>query len=604
MDSFKRMSTSMLNAFKPKKTLGRSADNLAGALESTHILPKANTWTTNAGDGNISTHLGSDVEGIIIRNNESDQDDVTSETDPTKIIKEFVSNNNNNGGTQPTISDFVVINNKRRADRIKAVQELFSNIKWFHNHKESHGRYTEERFNKWFGPKRKILLPEFSFQKLGECCRKFMVENNLKRDKNDTDWDMSEVPDWRKEYLGISSSTECSEGSESSGEESDVPVKRQGNKSRLEGSNLEKVKHRFENWSMPIEQQRTKLHSMDKGKTTKQNRTIGAKTKLTNRSLPKVEEKNSSEEELPRMKLFSKINKEVKSSMVTKPLGSILKGVQVDTKSHRSVMQSENIATRSTEVSSDDNSEGELINIKPPTKMNKSKRNKAKVLVETPGSSSSEEDQTETKTYGKLTRTKKVVTNKETESGSSTEEEMSRRTTREKSESKKEVKSKKLEKVEFNQGLLDFFQNWQKSELRRATINLNITINPLQKRGDDVVEWFRNFEFITKANGWDDDLRGQRVSLHLKKEAYWQWKNMKERHRHVYNEIKERLIEELGGEEFKSKAAAELFIAKQLDTENTEEFGRRLKKLKKRSDIAITEDMLLDRYLKGIKLSY
>ena len=67
---------------------------------------------------------------------------------------------------------------------------------------------------------------------------------------------------------------------------------------------------------------------------------------------------------------------------------------------------------------------------------------------------------------------------------------------------------------------------------------------------------------------------------------------------------KERLIEELVGEEFKSKAAAELFIAKQLDTENTEEFGRGLKKLKKRSEIAITEDMLLDRYLKGIKLSY
>ena len=60
-----------------------------------------------------------------------------------------------------------------------------------------------------------------------------MVENHLRRNRIDTEWDMSEVLDWRKEYLGISSSTGSSE---SSGEEPEVPVKRRNNKPRLEKS--------------------------------------------------------------------------------------------------------------------------------------------------------------------------------------------------------------------------------------------------------------------------------------------------------------------------------------------------------------------------------
>jgi len=167
-------------------------------------------------------------------------------------------------------------------------------------------------------------------------------------------------------------------------------------------------------------------------------------------------------------------------------------------------------------------------------------------------------------------------------------------------------KYKKLEpetKLEFNHGVLGFLEQWQKSELRRTTINLAITINPLTKRGEDVKEWFKNFEFITTANGWDDTLRGQRASLHFRKEALYQWKLMDEKRRYDYKSIKKTLREELDGEEFQSKAAAELFSAKQLDTENAEEFGRRLNKLRKRSQMKVDGSLLLDRYLRGIKNS-
>ena len=78
---------------------------------------------------------------------------------------------------------------------------------------------------------------------------------------------------------------------------------------------------------------------------------------------------------------------------------------------------------------------------------------------------------------------------------------------------------------------------------------------------------------------------------------------MDEKRRYDYKSIKKTLREELDGEEFQSKAAAELFSAKQLDTENAEEFGRRLNKLRKRSQMKVDGSLLLDRYLRGIKNS-
>ncbi len=78
---------------------------------------------------------------------------------------------------------------------------------------------------------------------------------------------------------------------------------------------------------------------------------------------------------------------------------------------------------------------------------------------------------------------------------------------------------------------------------------------------------------------------------------------MDEKKRYDYKSIKKTLKEGLDGEEFQSKAAAELFSAKQLDTENAEEFGRRLNKLRKRSQMKVDGTLLLDRYLRGIKSS-
>ena len=126
------------------------------------------------------------------------------------------------------------------------------------------------------------------------------------------------------------------------------------------------------------------------------------------------------------------------------------------------------------------------------------------------------------------------------------------------------------------------------------------SINTLSTARDDVREWFNHFDLITRSCGWSDETKGAKLPVYLKKDALHIWQRMNADSRYNYEEVKNRLIKELFNEDVKNQARVDFFAAAQTSSERPEDFGLRIKKIAKRTDLALKEEDIVERYISGL----
>ena len=126
-------------------------------------------------------------------------------------------------------------------------------------------------------------------------------------------------------------------------------------------------------------------------------------------------------------------------------------------------------------------------------------------------------------------------------------------------------------------------------------------INHLKTADDDVKEWFSHFDLISKSHGWSNETKGVKLPLYLKKDAQHIWQNLSESNRYDYLFVKDTLSKEMINEVSKSQARTAFFQAFQTSSERPEDYGRRIKKLARKTGISLNEEDLIDRFISGLR---
>jgi len=112
----------------------------------------------------------------------------------------------------------------------------------------------------------------------------------------------------------------------------------------------------------------------------------------------------------------------------------------------------------------------------------------------------------------------------------------------------------------------------------RITPHLNITIENLTGDGEDVEDWFENYERITNANYWTDDIRARKLPSFLAGSALLSWDHIP-CDKTTYKDVRTELLRQLQREE----STAEAFYGRrQKPSESVTEYSLRLEKLARR----------------------
>ena len=59
----------------------------------------------------------------------------------------------------------------------------------------------------------------------------------------------------------------------------------------------------------------------------------------------------------------------------------------------------------------------------------------------------------------------------------------------------------------------------------------------------DAVEWFQRFELCSKANGWTEEIKTDKLPTLLEEEALANWLELDEEERKEYEKVKEKMVE-------------------------------------------------------------
>ena len=241
MDNILRLSAafnnSLTNAFKPRKQINRSTQQ-----QEAH---QPDAESTRDGETQENQRAS---ENTLRDNNIPEHGNLRStvRTDGEPRNQEKVVSTNERIGTQGKSVE--------TENRIKAVQDLFKNIRW---HRGERGSYTQESFERWVSKgNNRTYLPEFKFETLGKCCRNIMIYYHIDVPLDERQWEMSNVPDWDQEFrMEVSESEDerRTESNSSSGEEIAEIFK-----GTSIGTQEEQVNEKIYNWSMPqIKEART-----------------------------------------------------------------------------------------------------------------------------------------------------------------------------------------------------------------------------------------------------------------------------------------------------------------------------------------------------------
>lgn len=119
-----------------------------------------------------------------------------------------------------------------------------------------------------------------------------------------------------------------------------------------------------------------------------------------------------------------------------------------------------------------------------------------------------------------------------------------------------------------------------------------IPIDHLKSDKQDVLDWFEEYERITKSYDWDTKKRGKRLPSFLKGPAARIWEDVKEKYRYDYKKLKKILCKKLRADNARSLATKEFYKIKQNRSESAEDFGYKIKKLTSRAHITKKKEII------------
>ena len=129
-----------------------------------------------------------------------------------------------------------------------------------------------------------------------------------------------------------------------------------------------------------------------------------------------------------------------------------------------------------------------------------------------------------------------------------------------------------------------------------------ISIEYLRSNGQDVTEWFENYERLTKCVGWEDQQKGQKLPGYLRDQAVDYWDTIPSELQFNYGAIKAVMMARLVPENAAVDATKELFNSTQLEGETVDHYGRRIRKLAKRGQ-NVSEAHVVNCFMTGLRPS-
>ena len=105
------------------------------------------------------------------------------------------------------------------------------------------------------------------------------------------------------------------------------------------------------------------------------------------------------------------------------------------------------------------------------------------------------------------------------------------------------------------------------------------TFDTVYGRDDDIVDWFKNFELVAKASGWDKRHMAKTAPISFKNEAQQVYQSLTSREKQDYDKIKKVMIRKLKQAGSDQNAITEYHNLCQMEGETLSELASRLTKL-------------------------
>ena len=81
----------------------------------------------------------------------------------------------------------------------------------------------------------------------------------------------------------------------------------------------------------------------------------------------------------------------------------------------------------------------------------------------------------------------------------------------------------------------------QKDKIQQANPSINLTnmVNQLNGDEEDIEDWFKEFERLTRASNWSESDMGDKISIWFKNKALRIWEDLDDQNKYNYKAIKE-----------------------------------------------------------------
>jgi len=137
-------------------------------------------------------------------------------------------------------------------------------------------------------------------------------------------------------------------------------------------------------------------------------------------------------------------------------------------------------------------------------------------------------------------------------------------------------------------------------EAMQMNTNLEGIIEPLKNTVRDPMEWFSHYDMITGARNWSSEIKARMLRTKLKGTSARVFKSLSPAEQNDYNTVKKRICEELRPRDSKLTASVDYFGAKQKIDESVGDFEHRLSKLRKRADLKIDNERMVEIFISGL----